>query len=547
MPISISNFDFLQTSIREVQQLLKEGKITSVQLVEAYLNRIERDNQAGMALRAVIATAPRDLVLSIASGLDEERSRGEIRSELHGIPVLVKDNIATDPELGMDTTAGSFALKDSVVPADAFVIARLRKAGAIVIAKTNLNELSGWKGLLKSFPLSNSSSGSGPRYLSMSTNNPDTADTTNNTFRGPTNGWSAVGGQCSSAYVEGGFDNGGNPFGSSSGSAVGLSVGWGVVAVGTDTLGSVNGPASRAALYAVRPTVGRLSRSGVVPISLDHDTVGPMGSTTYDIALMLEVMSGEDVNDRYTHRLDPLSNLTSIASDPPPLSSFTIGIPTRHFLDNPTFKYAGGCPSDCKMKFKEVIQDLHENHGLSIKWDTDMDLDSEDIKEFKDVITGKIDIDFKEDMNIYLKSLKESKVRNVLDLAMFNDKYSERILSALSSPPRNSSEHQDLSSRLGELADDRSLGYIFKTNPEIDAVVFAHELGAPSYWVGAAKYPAGVVPLGYCSNGLPYGMLIVTRKFEEDKLIGIMAAYENVMPKRQVPKPYYDRYGTEGL
>ncbi|KAK6905673.1 hypothetical protein I203_106503 [Kwoniella mangroviensis CBS 8507] len=531
---TLPQLDLLQTSIREIQELLSDGRLTSVQLVETYLARIERDNHQGLNLKAVIQSAPRQSALEIAFQLDEERSKGRIRSELHGIPILVKDNIATDLGLGMRTTAGSLGLKGSIVRKDAFVIENLRKAGAILIAKTNLNELAGWKGILKGF---------------LPITSRDDSPKANVTFRGPTNGWSAVGGQCSSAYVEGGFDQGGDPMGSSSGSAVGLSVGWGAAAVGTDTLGSVLGPASRAALYAIRPTLGRVSRKGVVPVSLDHDTIGPMGFTTWDVALMLEIMSGEDQDDQSTHDIPPLSNLTSIVSSPPNLSEFTIGIPTRYFSDEPFFEIPSGRPSESEIKFSETLHHLQTNYGLNLKWNKNINLSShKDIQRFLEVLTDKINIDFRADMDDYLTNdLEESKVRNMLELAMFNDKYSseelppngccqERILTSLTSSPRNSTEHQQLRSELKVLADERSLGHIF------DAIALDFELGAPGYWVGAAVYPAGVVPLGYCSNSLPYGLMFVTRKYDEQRLIGLMAAYEKVMPKRRVPKPYQERY-----
>ncbi|OCF55494.1 hypothetical protein L486_06978 [Kwoniella mangroviensis CBS 10435] len=485
---TLPQLDLLQTSIREIQELLSDGRLTSVQLVETCLGKIERDNYQGLNLKAVIQSAPRQSALEIAFQLDEERSKGRIRSELHGIPILVKENIATDLGLGMRTTAGSLGLKDSIVRKDAFVIERLRKAGAIVIAKTNLNELAGWKGILKGF---------------LPITSRDDSPKANVTFRGPTNGWSAVGG---------------------------LSVGWGAAAVGTDTLGSVLGPASRAALYAIRPTLGRVSRKGVVPVSLDHDTIGPMGFTTWDVALMLEIMSGEDQEDQSTHDIPPLSNLTSIVSSPPNLSEFTIGIPTRYFSNEPFFEIPSGCPSESEIKFSETLHHLQTNYGLNLKWNKNINLSShKDIQRFLEVLTDKINIDFRADMDDYLTNdLEESKVRNMLELAMFNDKYSseelppneccqERILTSLTSSPRNSTEHQQLKSELKLLADERSLGHIFDTNPQIDAIAFDFELGAPGYWVGAANYPAGVVPLGYCSNGLPYGL---------------MAAYEKVMPRR---------------
>ncbi|WVQ85405.1 hypothetical protein IAT38_007570 [Cryptococcus sp. DSM 104549] len=506
--------NLLQTSIVELSGLLEDGNLTSVQLVEAYLDNIERDNIAGLGLRAVIESAPRDSVLAIAQTLDSERSEGNIRGPLHGIPILVKDNIATDSELGMGTSGGSLALKSSVVPRDAYVVSKLREAGAIIIAKTNLNEFAGWKGYLNAFhPF----------------------------FHGPTNGWSAVGGQGSSAYVEGGFEAGGDPMGSSSGSAVGVSAGWAAGSLGTDTMGSVLGPASRAALFAIRTTMGLLSRAGAIPVSLDHDQIGPIGFTTLDVAIMLQAMLGTDERDPI------ITNYTRAALHPPSLSDLHIGIPTKHLLESSVLDIPKTCPSTTASTFNTTVAKL-SSLGVDFTWDTDFDMEAEDVIGFRDSFIDKVNIEFAEDIQTYLDELEESEVRSLLDIVNYNDRHAdielppaeccqERLLDALLSPSRHSPAHIRSSLSTHHYATTLSFAHVFTTYPSLDVLVLPFELGMPAMWVGGAGYPAGVVPMGACENGLPFGLMVVGRKWEDDKVLGVMAAFEKVLPKRLTPKP----------
>ncbi|OCF31109.1 hypothetical protein I316_07241 [Kwoniella heveanensis BCC8398] len=528
----------LQTSFSDLQAFLTNGSLTSVQLVQADLDNIERDNVNGLGLRAVIQTAPMDSVLKIAQELDDERKAGEIKGALHGIPILVKDNIATDPSLGMDTTAGSLALKGSKVPRDAFVVDALRSAGAIVIGKTNLSELAGWKGVLRAF----GSDADDPSDI-----NPSSNDTI--AFRSPTNGWSAVGGQTSSAYVEGGFEAGADPMGSSSGSAVGVSAGWAAASLGTDTMGSVLGPAARADLYAIRPTIGRVSRSGTVPVSMEHDTIGPMGFTTYDVALMLEIMAGADERDPYTSNSPSVPRYTNYATNPPPLSSFTIGIPAAHFLYDTSFDIPQSCVAENAKAFKETIAQM-KKLGTRVEWGTEIDLRKEEVADFLDVFTRKVNGDFKVDLEAYLSDLEESKVRTMVDLIQFNDLHSaeelppheccqERLIDSLVAPTRdtNSTAYRNAALQTMKYADEKGFGGVFRRYPDLDFLAIPFELGMPGLWVGAGQFPAAVVPLGYCPSGLPFGMMFIARHWNEHRLIEIMAAYqkEPSLPNRRPP------------
>ena len=252
---SQSRFVLEEATLESLQAGLGSGQLTSAGLVRLYLDRIAALDRTGPVLASVLELNPE--ALAIARGLDRERRRQGPRSLLHGIPILVKDNIDTAGR--MTTTAGSLALAGSIAARDAFVVERLRAAGAIVLGKTNLSEWANFRG-------SRSSSG-----------------------------WSARGGQTRNPYV---LDR--NPSGSSSGSAVAVSANLCAVAVGTETDGSIISPASLCGIVGLKPTVGLVSRSGIIPISHSQDTAGPMTRTVRDAAIVLGVMAGPDPRDAAT-------------------------------------------------------------------------------------------------------------------------------------------------------------------------------------------------------------------------------------------------------
>ncbi|KAH6661790.1 amidase signature domain-containing protein [Plectosphaerella plurivora] len=264
-PRTLGPLNLLHASAKDVSVALNSGSVTSRGLVEAYLARIEAHNHQGLELNAIIECAPTDKLYAIADAIDDERTAGKIRSPLHGVPILLKDNYDTDPELGMNTTAGSFILyrEGGQAVGDAFVVKRLRDAGAIILAKSNLMVWSGISGVNAS-------------------------------------AWSPRGKQVSSPYVEGGFEAGGDPGGSSSGSGAGVSAGFAPLALGSDTESSIVGPSSRGALFGLRPSTGTTSRTGVVPISSSVDTTGPMGKSVWDVAVSLDIMAAYDPEDPYT-------------------------------------------------------------------------------------------------------------------------------------------------------------------------------------------------------------------------------------------------------
>ncbi|GAC94042.1 glutamyl-tRNA amidotransferase subunit A [Pseudozyma hubeiensis SY62] len=252
--------DLLEATISQLQAGLTRGDFTSVDLVKAYLARIEEVNIHGPGLRAIIETSP--VALDKAAFFDAERAAGKTRGPLHGIPIVIKDNVATDVSLGMNTTAGSYTLLNSIVPGDSPSISTLRKAGAVILGKANMSVWAQARGL-----------------------------------QNQTQGYSPRGGFGTSAYWPAG-----NPCSSSSGSAVAVAAGLAAASVGSQTSGSIICPASYNNIVGIKPTVGLISRNGVIPISSTQDSAGPFGRTVQDVAVLLTAMAhhGRDEGDNAT-------------------------------------------------------------------------------------------------------------------------------------------------------------------------------------------------------------------------------------------------------
>ena len=249
------DFPINEITIFELQKKMKEGEYSSRKITELYLNRIKTIDQSGPLLNSVIEINPD--ALDIADKMDQERKAGKLRGPLHGIPILIKDNINTGDQ--MMTTAGSLALKGNVVTKDAFIIQKLRDAGAVLLGKTNLSEWANFRSTRSS------------------------------------SGWSSRGGQTKNPYV---LDR--NASGSSSGSAAAVAANLCTIAIGTETDGSIIAPSSFCGIVGIKPTVGLWSRSGIIPISATQDTAGPMTRTVTDAAILLGALAGEDVTDAIT-------------------------------------------------------------------------------------------------------------------------------------------------------------------------------------------------------------------------------------------------------
>ncbi|KAL5478256.1 hypothetical protein ACEPAI_2440 [Sanghuangporus weigelae] len=499
--------DLYEASVLELQDGLSRGDFSSVDLVKAYFARIDEVNLKGPTLRAVIELNPSALMQ--ASALDIERKTKGPRSLLHGIPVLVKDNIATFAFEGMNTTAGSFSLLKSIVPDDAGVVKKLRAAGAIILGKANLSEWAHFRGNLAS-------------------------------------GWSGRGGQSTNAY----FPNA-DPCGSSSGSGIAGSIGLAAVTLGTETDGSITCPSSNNNLVGIKPTVGLTSRAGVIPISEHQDTVGPMVRSVTDAAIVLSVIAGVDPNDNFTLAQPlPVPDYTK-ALNHHALRGARIGVPRKVFLND---SITGNDPF-VNQVFEQAISTIE---GLGATVVDPADLPSAEEIAVSNNETIVLDVDFKVQLNAYFEALlaNPSDVRSLADLIAFNDANPEL------EEPTNFTDQSELieseattgfnATYFQALAFDKDLG----ATRGIDAALKEHNLDAlilpaPGFTTvpaAIAGYPIVTVPLGfypdnvtiqsagpltvYPAPGVPFGLSFLGTAFSELKLVGFGFAYEQATKTR---------------
>ncbi|KAJ7150326.1 amidase signature enzyme [Mycena filopes] len=491
--------DLYDATIAQLQAGLDAGQFTSVDLVNAYLARIKEVNGE---LHAVIEKNP--TALALAADLDAQRSQGKKIGPLHGIPILVKDNIATRAEDGMNTTAGSYALLNSVVPGDSTVVAKLRKAGAIILGKTNLSE-----------------------WAAFGPNAP--------------NGWSGRGGQTTNAYYPRG-----DPCGSSSGSGVAASIGLAAVTLGTETAGSISCPASYNNVVGVKATVGLTSRTGVVPISQHQDTVGPLSRTVEDAAIVLSVIAGKDSADNYTNAQPDSVPDYAAGLNKDALKGVRLGVPRAVFID-PTYGPIPGADA-----FTAALKTMV---GLGA-----IITDPADIPSGKDITTNDaatvvLHTDLKVDMEAYLATLKQipTNVHNIADIIAFNDAHKD-----LEEPNLDAyvewNLHFDLAQGMQANATyTKAVATNLDIGRGIDAVLKQYNLDAlvlpeSSFMEQFAGYVT--VPLGFRPNntvpdtnggkdapigvapGLPFGLSFVGTAFSESKLLAFAYAYEQATQTR---------------
>ncbi|KAJ7714150.1 amidase signature enzyme [Mycena metata] len=517
-----------EASVHELQAGLDGGQFTSVDLVKAYFARIEEVNIEGPGLRAVLELNPS--ALEQAALLDAERKLAGKRSQLHGIPILLKDNIATIASegncvredlpgltelLGMNTTAGSFSLLGSVVPEDAGVVKRLRKAGAIILGKANLSEFSRFRGRLAS-------------------------------------GWSGRGGQASNAY----FPHT-DPCGSSSGSGIAASIGLVAVTLGTETSGSITCPASRNNIAGIKPTLGLTSRAGVIPISVHQDTVGPMARSITDAAIVLSIIAGKDPNDNYTFAQPPVVPDYTKALNRNALEGKRIGVPRRVFLNDSITK---NHPS-INVEFEKAL--------LTIKALGATVVDPADLPSAEEFVTSENDtmvfhVDFKIQINEYLKGLLKnpSGVRSLANLITFNNDNPE-----LEQPAGFEDQSEFITSEATDgynaayfaaLAADHDLGstrgidFVLKKF-NLDALVLPASGFTPRP-AAVVGYPIVTVPLGffpddvtigpagpatvYPAPGVPFGLSFFGTAFSDFELVGFGFAYEQKTQTRLARKAF---------
>jgi amidase len=489
-----------EATLAQLQQALEAGQSTSRQLVEFYLERIATLDQQGPQLRSVIEINPD--ALAIADQLDQERAQQGARGSLHGIPVLLKESIATTDQ--MQTTAGSLALLGSRPAKEAFVVQRLRAAGAVLLGKANLSE---WA----NFRSSHSSSG-----------------------------WSSRGGQCRNPYI---LDR--TPCGSSSGSAVAVAANLVAVAVGTETDGSILCPASINGVVGIKPTVGLVSRAGVVPISHSQDTVGPFGRTVADAAAVLSVLAGQDSDDPATQHNSSQHNYTQFL-DPDSLRGARIGVPREVYC---------GYSTHVDRVINAAVEQMRAL-GADI-------IDPADIPTAKQMETSEAEMtvlcyEFKADLNRYLADLASSPVRTLAEIIAFNQAHAEQMMPYFGQELLIKSE---ATTGLDDLAYLAALEATRRLSRQegIDAVMERYKLDAlvlpsavPAWCIdlvngdsalgssssqpaALAGYPAISVPAGE-ARGLPIGITFVGSAFSEPTLIKLAYAYEYHTQARRPPQ-----------
>ena len=489
------NFELNEATIDMLQQYMQSGKYTSRAITEMYLKRITAIDKSGPKLNSVIELNPD--ALSIADAMDAERKAGKLRGLMHGIPVLVKDNINTGDK--MMTTAGASALQGNHASKDAFIIKQLRASGAVLLGKTNLSEWANFR----------------------STHS--------------TSGWSSRGGQTRNPYI---LDR--NTSGSSSGSGAAVAANLCAVAIGTETDGSVVSPASVNGLVGIKPTVGLLSRSGIIPISATQDTAGPMTRTVKDAAILLGALTGVDDEDAVTNNSKGKS-FTDYTTylDANGLNGKRIGI-EKAFLDG--FKQIVDV-------YKEAIEVLKSKGATIVEVELQKALSDMGNAEFL-----VLQYEFKDGVNRYLQN-ENAHVKTLKDVIEFNKHneaaampfFKQEILEMCEAKgDLNSSEYKEalyktLRTRLiiDDIIADNKLDAICGVTSGlswcIDLINGDYDTGF-SYSTPAAMagYPHITVPMGLV-HGLPLGLSFVGGAYTEPQLLTLAYAYEQATKKRVPP------------
>jgi amidase len=496
-----------EATIADLQAAMTGGRTTSRALAEAYIARIEAlDGPAGKNLRSVLEVNPE--ALALADALDAERKAKGPRGPLHGIPVLIKDNIDTADR--MTTTAGSLALDGWTPPQDATVAARLRAAGALLLGKTNLSE---WA----NFRSTNSSSG-----------------------------WSGRGGQCRNPYA---LDR--SPSGSSSGSGVATAANLAAVAVGTETDGSIVSPANANGLVGIKPTLGLVSRAGIIPIAHSQDTAGPMARTVADAAALLTVLAGEDPRDPETRAGRNKTGDYTRFLDPKGLKGARIGVARKPFFGR--HPAVDGVMEQALAALRDAGAELVDPADIP------------HVGEYDDSEYEVLLYEFKADLNGYLKGLAApgggagggDRPRTLKELIAWNERNRDREM------PYFGQEIFVAAEAKGPLADEAYRKALEKNrrlarSEGIEAVLAEHRLdavvaptGGPAWLIdlvngdsysGGSSSPAAVagtpaitVPAGFF-RGLPLGITFMGPMWSEGTLIKLAYAFERATKARRPPR-----------
>ncbi|MDB5022421.1 MAG: amidase [Mucilaginibacter sp.] len=494
---NVDQFELNEVTITILQQKMQAGEYTSRSITELYLKRIDAIDKAGPRLNAVIQLNPD--ALNIAGAMDKERANGKVRGPLHGIPVLIKDNIDTGDK--MMTTAGALALEGNIAKQDAFIIQKLREAGAVLLGKTNLSEWANFR----------------------STHS--------------TSAWSSRGGQTKCPYI---LDR--NPSGSSAGSGAAAAANLCAVAIGTETDGSIVSPSSINGLVGIKPTVGLWSRSGIIPISKTQDTAGPMARTVKDAAILLGALAGQDPQDKYT--------LAAKGKIQPDYTKFldANGLHGKRIgVEKDGLKVSSGMDK----LFRDAIT-LLKSKGATV---VEIELNKEIKKAAHDEFTVLL-YEFKDGVNQYLGKAN-SKMKTLADVIEFNKKNEAKAM------PYFKQETLELADKKGDLNTKEYLDAVKNTTEitrnAIDKILKDNKLAAIaaptngfaccidlvngdydngfsfSGPAAMAGYPHITVPMG-AWNELPVGLSFVSTAYDEAGIIKLGYAYEQASKKRDAPK-----------
>jgi amidase len=490
------DFELNEVTIDQLQEKMKQGQYTSRSITDLYLKRIAAIDKKGPTLNAIIELNPD--ATAIADKMDAERKAGKIRGPLHGIPVLIKDNINTGD--AMMTTAGSLALTGNIASKDAFIIRQLREAGAVLLGKTNLSEWANFRSIRS------------------------------------TSGWSSRGGQTKNPCI---LDR--NPCGSSSGSGAAVAANLCAVAIGTETDGSVIAPSSFCGIVGIKPTVGLLSRSGIIPISKTQDTAGPMARTVKDAAILLGALTGMDDEDPVTHESNgKIKKDYTGYLDPTGLKGKRIGI-EKSFLKG----------HEGMVGLYQQSIDLLKSNGATI---VEVDL----LKETGDAGSGEFTVlqyEFKDGLNHYL-STSNAKVKSLAEVIAFNKQNEstampyfkqETLESSDAKAGLDSKEYKDA---LAKTLHSRKIIDNMMSKDKLDAIagtsiglagcidLINGDYDSGFYFcppAAMAGYPHITVPMGTVHE-LPAGFSFIAGAYKEAELIAIAYAFEQASKKRRPPK-----------
>lgn len=488
---AFANIDDL--TIPELQEKMAAGKLTSARLTQFYLQQIEALNPK---LHAVITVNPS--ALKDAQQADQQRQSGKPLGLLHGIPLLLKDNIDTAD--GMPNTGGSVLLKDNIPQQDAFIVSQLRNAGAIILGKANLSEWANFRSTRSS------------------------------------SGWSGMGGQTRNPY-----DITRTPCGSSSGSGVAVAANMTQVAIGTETDGSITCPSSANGVVGIKPTVGSVSRSGIIPISSNHDTAGPMARSVTDAVYLLQAILGEDKQDRLSFASDNITNhqlLKHLKADG--LKGKRIGIVTNYESAHP----------EVNAIFKRAVRIMQDAGAIIVK-DAQIETKGKWHKQQYNTLLW----DFKDEVAEYLKTTKLG-VKTLNDLIVQNKEHSEQELvvfgqeifeTANQTQGKSEPDYEKNLTEMMAMARENGIDATLKkhnldiliaptTGPawKIDAINGDHFQGSATSPAAVSGYPHITVPMGYVLH-LPVGISFFSGKNTEPTLIEAAYHFEQITKVRRPP------------